>query len=75
MLRRLMLLAAFVTLSSSAFAESGTPQEQAACRRDVRKFCHALKPQDGDEAFHKCLQSHRNELSEACRNVLMGHGE
>lgn len=74
MLSRLWFLAAFVAVTPSAFAQSGASQEQTACRPDVRKFCHTIKAQDGDEAFHKCLQSHREELSTACRNVLMSHG-
>ena len=74
MLSRLMLLAAFVAVSSSAFAESGTPQEQAACRPDVRRFCHTVKEQDGDDAFLACLELHRDNLSTACRDVLKDHG-
>jgi hypothetical protein len=74
MLSKLLLSAAFVALSSVAFAESGTPQEQAACRPDVRRFCHTVKEQDGDDAFLACLELHRDGLSEACRNVLKDHG-
>ena len=74
MLSRLLLSAAFVALSSAAFGQSGTPQEQAACRSDVRRFCHAVKAQDGDQAFLACLELHRDELTEACRNVLKDHG-
>jgi hypothetical protein len=74
MLSKLLLSAAFVAVSSLAFADSGTPLEQAACRHDVRKFCHSLKEADGDEAYLHCLQAHRDELSAACRNVLTAHG-
>jgi hypothetical protein len=74
MLSRLLLSAAFVAVSSLTFAQSGTPQEQAACRPDVRRFCHTLKEQDGDEAYLECLELHRDDLSVACRNVLIDHG-
>ena len=74
MLSKLLLSAAFVAVSSLAFAKSGTPQEQAACRPDVRRFCHTVKEQDGDDAFLACLELHRDELSVACRNVLKDHG-
>ena len=74
MLSKLLLSAAFVALSSVAFAESGTPQEQAACRPDVRRFCHTVKEQDGDDAFLACLERHRDNLSTACRDVLKDHG-
>jgi hypothetical protein len=30
--------------------------------------------QDGDQAFLSCLELHRDELSVACRNVLIDHG-
>jgi len=74
MLAKLLLSAAFIAVSSLTFAQSGTPEEQAACRPDVRRFCHAVKEQDGNEAFLECLELHRDELSVACRNVLKDHG-
>jgi hypothetical protein len=75
MISRLLLSAAFVAVSSLALAESGTPKEQDACRPDVRRFCHTIKAQDGDEAFLECLELHRDELSAPCRNVLQEHGK
>jgi len=74
MLSRLLLSAGLIAVSTLAFAQSGTPAEQAACRPDVRRFCHAVKEQDGDQAFLACLENHRDQLSEACRNVLKDHG-
>jgi hypothetical protein len=74
MISKLLLSAAFILASSSTFAQSGTPEEQAACRPDVRQFCHAIKEQDGDDAFLACLELHRDNLSVACRNVLKDHG-
>jgi len=74
MISRLLISAIFFTISSLALAESGTPKEQDACRPDVRRFCHMIKEQDGDDAFLACLELHRDELSVACRNVLKDHG-
>lgn len=74
MLSRVLLSAALIAVSSAAFAESGSAQEQAACRPDVRRFCHAVKLQDGDQAFLACLELHRDDLSQACRSVLIDHG-
>ena len=74
MLSKLLLSTAFIAVSSLTFAESGTPEEQAACRPDVRRFCHTIKEQDGDDAFLACLELHRDELSVACRDVLKDHG-
>ena len=75
MISRLLISAIFFTISSLALAESGTPKEQDACRPDVRRFCHMIKEQDGDDAFLACLELHRDQLSEACRNVLQDHGK
>jgi hypothetical protein len=75
MTSRLLLSALFVAVSSLAMANSGTPKEQDACRPDVRRFCHAVKEQEGDEAFLACLELHRDQLSERCRAVLQDHGK
>jgi hypothetical protein len=72
---RLLLSAVFFIISSLALAASGTPKEQDACRPDVRRFCHMIKEQDGDEAFLGCLELHRDDLSQACRSVLQDHGK
>ncbi len=53
---------------------SGTPQEQAACRRDVRAFCRHIKAGAGNDAFLHCLQEHRVRLNKACAEVLRSHG-
>jgi hypothetical protein len=71
------LLAVLIAASSSVLAQAayqGTPQEQAACRPDVRKFCHAVKPGSGSGAFLSCLQASRARLSKACLTVLQNHG-
>jgi hypothetical protein len=88
MIRILVLLAILTAASSPAIAQSskrvapekqgildtqGTPQEQAACRPDVRRFCHALKPEDGNGSFLACLKEHREKLSKACLAVLESH--
>jgi hypothetical protein len=58
----------------AAFAQSGTAQENAACRRDTRRLCRHIKAGAGNDAFLQCLQAHRAQLSEACRQVLESHG-
>ena len=80
MIRRAILLAVLVAVSSPAFATmpaQGTPQEQAACRSDVRKYCHAAlrKPDATGGDFLICLQANRAKLKPACRFVLESHGQ
>jgi len=75
MMIRIFALAAVLTAASSAaIAQSGTPQEQAACRPDVRRFCHTLVG-SGNGPVLACLQEHRKKLHRACREVLDSHGQ
>ena len=62
-----------VALPSLAYAESGTPEEQAACRPDVRRFCSKVKPEEGDTAFLVCLENNRDRLTPKCLAVLVDH--
>jgi len=73
---RMMLISGLLTsLSTIALAQqSGTPEEQAACRTDVRRFCYKLNPQDNSSAYMQCLQEHRSRLSRRCLSVLEKHG-
>ena len=75
MMIRILVIVAVLTASSAAIAQSGTPAEQAACRPDVRRFCHAIKEGAGDGSFLACLQEHRAKLRRACREVLESHGQ
>ena len=72
--RQITLAAALLCLSSGAIAQSGTPEEQAACRPDVRRFCYKVKESDGSNVFLQCLQANRARLSQRCRAVLENHG-
>ena len=40
--RKALLALAFAFVPSLAIADTGTPEQQAACRPDVRKFCSKL---------------------------------
>jgi hypothetical protein len=72
--RKIVMSAMLVTVSSFAFADSGTPEEQDACRPDVRKFCSKVDPSAGDEGFLTCLENNRDKLSKKCLQVLIDHG-
>jgi hypothetical protein len=51
----------------------GTPQDQAACRPDSRRYCRNV---GGDQMrVLYCLQDHRAQLSRACRAVLERNGQ
>ena len=51
----------------------GTPEEQAACRPDVDRFCRDAVP----DTFRvlACLQRERARIGEPCRRVLERHGQ
>jgi hypothetical protein len=67
-----------LSVSTGAIAQqqqrSGTPEEQAACSRDVQRFCRPVIDQ-GDFTILACLQEHRPKLSAACNQVLKNHGQ
>jgi len=70
--RKALLTLAFAGISSLAMAEAGTPEQQAACRPDVRKFCSKLARGADDRAFEDCLRMNRDKLSAKCQRVLAG---
>jgi hypothetical protein len=67
-----------LTVSTGAVAQqqqrSGTPEEQAACNRDVQRHCRKVIDQ-GDFVILACLQQNRPQLSAACNQVLKNHGQ
>jgi hypothetical protein len=73
----LALLLLSLSVSTGAIAQqqrSGTPEEQAACTRDVQRFCRPVIDQ-GDFTILACLQEHRPKLTAACNQVLKNHGQ
>jgi hypothetical protein len=75
MIRAILISAAMFGVCSTALAQSGSPEQQDACRPDVRKFCHKLKEADGDSAFVECLKANRAKLSKPCRTMLESNGQ
>lgn len=51
----------------------GTPEEQAACAPDSKKFCSDAIPDTFRVLAY--LQEHRERLRKACRQVLEDHGQ
>jgi hypothetical protein len=60
-------------LLTSAFAQSGTPAEQSACRHDVAKHCRAVMHESEDRVTG-CLVLNAASISKACQQVLRAHG-
>ncbi len=73
--RKILLSFLLFAVPMTAQAQSGTPEQQAACRPDVRRYCHHVPQDAGDNAFLKCLQAHRAKLSPRCRDVLESNGQ
>ncbi len=66
-----------LSVSTGALAQqqrSGTPEEQAACSRDVQRYCRPVMDQ-GDFVVLACLQQNRPKISKACDLVLKNHGQ
>ena len=72
----LPLILLSLTISTGAIAQqrSGTPEEQAACSRDVQRYCRPVMDQ-GDFTILACLQQNRPKLTAACNHVLKSHGQ
>jgi hypothetical protein len=70
----LILLSLSVSTGAIAQQRSGTPEEQAACARDVQRYCRPVIDQ-GDFTVLACLQQNRPKLSKACDLVLKNHGQ
>lgn len=79
-MRKFVLALALVSSTTAAFAQqmqpprSGTPEEQAACNRDVQRHCRGVINQ-GDFVILACLQQNRPQISAACNQVLKNHGQ
>lgn len=79
-MRKIVLALALLSSTTAAIAQqqaparSGTPQEQAACNRDVQRHCRSVINQ-GDLVILACLQQNRAQISAACNQVLKNHGQ
>jgi hypothetical protein len=70
----LTLLSLSISTGAIAQQRSGTPEEQAACSRDVQRYCRSVIDQ-GDFTILACLQQNRSKLTAACNQVLKSHGQ
>jgi hypothetical protein len=51
----------------------GTPEDRAACERDVQRYCKAAIPDN--MRVLSCLQHNRQNISNACQMVLVKYGQ
>ena len=71
---RAAILSVLLTGAATSAYAGGTKEQEDACRPDVRRYCHEVHPDAGDDAFLKCLQDHRAKLTPKCRDVLESNG-
>jgi Cysteine rich repeat len=64
---RFALVITFSICPALAFAQ-GTPQQRAACRPDVVKFCKGKGEDPG--VLLGCLEDNKDKISEKCRKVI-----
>jgi hypothetical protein len=69
----LALLSISVSTGAVAQQRSGSAQEQAACSRDVQRYCPVID--QGDFTILACLKENRPKISKACDLVLKNHGQ
>jgi len=64
---RFAALIALSIVPTLALAQ-GTPQQRAACRPDVVKFCKGKGEDPG--VLLGCLEDNKDKISEKCRKVI-----
>jgi hypothetical protein len=65
---RLSLIGFALLVSSAAAFAQGTPQQRAACRADVAKFCKGLGDDPG--LILDCLEKNKEKIAEKCQKVI-----
>ena len=65
---RLSLIALALLGARAAALAQGTPQQRAACRADVAKFCKGLGDDPG--LILDCLEKNKDKIAEKCQKVI-----
>ena len=68
MFARLSLIAVLVSASLPSAMAQGTPQQRAACRPDVVKFCKGKGDDPG--VLLSCLEENKDKITDKCRKVI-----
>ena len=59
--------------SSGLSQQDRMSQDREACEADVKRLCANATPKAGDPTVLNCLQTHKDELTEACRKNVESH--
>jgi hypothetical protein len=62
------ILACAIGVCGSAFAQTPTADQRGACGPDYQKYCAGTAP--GGGRVVACLNTHRNQLSAACKTAI-----
>ena len=68
MFLRLSLITLLASAPLSSAVAQGTPQQRAACRPDVVKFCKGKGEDPG--VLLTCLEDNKDKISDKCRKVI-----
>jgi hypothetical protein len=67
-LARLSLIGLALVVPNAIALAQGTPQQRAACRPDVAKFCKGLGEDPG--LILECLEKNKDKIAEKCQKVI-----
>ena len=68
MLRPMLMTAALLLASQTAFAQELTDEQRSACMGDYEKFCKGVAP--GGGRIIACLAKESDKITPACKKVL-----
>ncbi|MDO9564024.1 MAG: hypothetical protein Q7J60_20595 [Bradyrhizobium sp.] len=68
MLRMMLMTAALLLSSQSAFAQELTAEQRSACMGDYEKYCKGVTP--GGGRIIACLAKESDKITPACKKVL-----
>ena len=68
MLRTMLITAALLCASQTAFAQEMTAEQRDACMGDYEKFCKSVAP--GGGRIIACLAKQSDKITPACKKVL-----
>ena len=68
MLRAILMTAALLGASQTAFAQELTAEQRSACMGDYEKYCKGVVP--GGGRIIACLAREGDKITPACKKVL-----